>query len=205
MRLCFCHHLSLNRVKRKPPKITTTAIQQCVKVSLWLIYVRGESFFFVFDLIANCSQITRRHDVQTLSPFKSLTQTATCQRAEHEKWRDCIYPAYSTLACVHFLHFWHFWQRAIITGRENIVRMNGKTERLQELKYSSSTLYLFSRINCILAAFRAAAIIFSVDSSVDYFVYSSGFWGVRKYKKKIANHSFPELKMKVLFNQRSKH
>lgn len=64
-----------------------------------------EFFFFFLDLIANCSQIKPRCDVKTLGSFKSHAQTATCQHAEHEKWRDCIYPAYSTLARPFFYFF----------------------------------------------------------------------------------------------------
>lgn len=58
-------------------------------------------FFFLLDSfeedsIANCSQIIWRHDVKIPSLFMSLAQTATCQRAEHEKWRDNVYPASDT-------------------------------------------------------------------------------------------------------------
>lgn len=71
-------------------------------------WAEGFFTFWVFEEkpTANCSQITRRHGVKKRSVLSCLpAQTVTRQRAEHEKWRDCIYPAYSAPAHVQFFFF----------------------------------------------------------------------------------------------------
>lgn len=135
--MCFCHSFSLKGWRK-----TLLAVYKSVTLADLCEFFFSFPVFFEEDWIANCSQVIQRHDVETLGRFMSLAQTATRQRAEHEKWRDCIYPAYSTQ------HMPIFFALSMETNnnsqRKTLLGMKGKTETLHDLKYSSSTSDYFS-------------------------------------------------------------
>ena len=143
--------------------------------------------FFFFFLRRSWLQIVLRSYgdmmLKTFGPFMSPAQTVTRQRAEHEKWRDCIYPAYSAPAHVHFFFFFslHSRWRAVITRRgKTSSGMKGNTETWQQLQ----TLFQ----HFIFSSFWASTVIFTLNSCVDLFLwsFSSGLE---------SSHDFPQLRV----------
>lgn len=129
-------------------------------------WAEGFFTFWVFEEkpTANCSQITRRHGVKKRSVLSCLpAQTVTRQRAEHEKWRDCIYPAYSAPAHV---QFFFFFPALSVESSNNTQRKNTVGHERKHWDMTTTPNPLPALL--FLVAFGPRHIIF--NSFVDYFV-----------------------------------